>query len=84
MNLIADENVDKLIVEALRQDGHNVLYVAEFAPSIDDETVMAQAIQNEVLQITEDKTLVNLSTVKGESTRELFSFVLMVYLSKRK
>ena len=31
MNLIADENVDKLIVETLRKDGHNVLYVAEFA-----------------------------------------------------
>ena len=28
MNLIADENVDKLIVDGLRQDGHNVLYVS--------------------------------------------------------
>lgn len=55
MNLIADENVDKLIVETLRQDGHNVLYVAEFAPSIDDETVLDQANQNDALLITEDK-----------------------------
>ena len=55
MNLIVDENVDKLIVDALRQDGHNVLYVAEFAPSIDDETVLAQANQNGALLITEDK-----------------------------
>ena len=31
MNLIVDENVDKLVVDALRRDGHNVLYVAEFA-----------------------------------------------------
>ena len=36
MNLIVDENVDKLIVDTLRQDGHNVLYVAEFAPSKED------------------------------------------------
>lgn len=28
MNLIADENVGKLIVEALRQDGHNVFSVS--------------------------------------------------------
>ena len=55
MNLIVDENVDKLIVDSLRQDGHNVLYVAEFAPSIDDETVLAQANQNGALLITEDK-----------------------------
>jgi hypothetical protein len=48
MNLIVDENVDKLVVDALRQDGHNVLYVAEFAPSIDDETVLEQANQNRV------------------------------------
>ena len=25
MNLIVEENVDKLVVNALRQDGHNVL-----------------------------------------------------------
>lgn len=55
MNLIADENVDKFIVKTLRQDGHNVLYVAEFAPSIDDETVLEQANQNGALLITEDK-----------------------------
>ena len=55
MNLIVDENVDKLVVNALRQDGHNVLYVAEFAPSIDDETVLEQANQNGALLITEDK-----------------------------
>ena len=55
MNLIVDENVDKLVVESLRQDGHHVLYVAEFAPSIDDETVLEQANQNGALLITEDK-----------------------------
>ncbi len=34
MNLLVDESVDKSIVDALRQDGHSVLYIAEFAPSI--------------------------------------------------
>ena len=48
MNLIVDENVDKLVVDTLRQDGHNVLCVAEFAPSIDDETVLEQANRNGV------------------------------------
>ena len=29
MNLLADESVDKPIVERLRQDSHTVLYIAE-------------------------------------------------------
>lgn len=55
MNLLADESVDKSIVTELQQNGHNVLYIAEFAPSIDDETVLHQANQNRALLLTEDK-----------------------------
>ena len=40
MNLLADESIDKLIVDELRRNGHSVLYIAEFAPSINDETVL--------------------------------------------
>ena len=29
MNLLADESIDKPIVDRLRQDSHNVLYIAE-------------------------------------------------------
>lgn len=55
MNLVADESVNKLIVDELRNEGHNVLYIAEFAPSVDDETVLQQANQNSALLLTEDK-----------------------------
>lgn len=55
MNLLADESIDKLIVDRLRQDGHRVLYIAEFAPSIDDDAVLQQANQNDTLLITADK-----------------------------
>ena len=41
MNFLADESVDQPIVERLRDDGHDVLAVAEMAPSIPDETVLA-------------------------------------------
>jgi len=34
MNVFADESIDRPIVDQLRQDGHNVIYVAELAPSI--------------------------------------------------
>ena len=43
MNFLADESVDQPIVEQLRADGHDVLAVAETAPSIPDDTVLAQA-----------------------------------------
>jgi predicted nuclease of predicted toxin-antitoxin system len=55
MNLLADESIDKPIVDRLRQDGHNVLYIAELDPSIDDDTVLHRANQNGALLITADK-----------------------------
>jgi len=55
MNLLADEGVDKPIVEQLRQDGHDVLYVAEMEPSIPDEVVLQRANEHQALLITQDK-----------------------------
>jgi predicted nuclease of predicted toxin-antitoxin system len=55
MNLLADESVDKPSVERLRQDSHNVLYVAELEPSIDDDVVLRRANQHDALLITADK-----------------------------
>lgn len=47
--------MNKLIVDELRDEGYNVLYIAEFAPSVDDETVLYEANQNRALLLTEDK-----------------------------
>ena len=55
MNLLADESVDKPIVNRLRQDGRNVLSIAELDPSINDEMVLCRANQNGALLITADK-----------------------------
>ena len=38
MNLLADEGVDRPIVERLRQDNHPVLYIAEMEPNCGDGT----------------------------------------------
>jgi predicted nuclease of predicted toxin-antitoxin system len=40
LNLLADEGVDRQIVVRLREEGHNVSYVAEMEPGIPDETVL--------------------------------------------
>src|SRR5262245_59373161 len=55
MSFFVDESVDHPIVERLRDDGYDVLAVAEMAPSITDETVLAQANQCEDLLLTADK-----------------------------
>ena len=55
MNLLADESVERQIVERLRQDGHEVLYVAEMEPGISDDLVLEKANQNSALLLTADK-----------------------------
>lgn len=55
MNLVADEGVDRHIVAQLRQDGHDVLYIAEMEPSISDDNVLSHANAQGALLLTEDK-----------------------------
>jgi predicted nuclease of predicted toxin-antitoxin system len=55
MNLVADEGVDRQIVEQLRSVGHDVVYVAELAPSTSDDAVLQQANDRQAILITIDK-----------------------------
>lgn len=55
MILLADENLDWTVVARLRQDGHEVLAVAEMEPGIEDTSVLARANERQALLVTEDK-----------------------------
>jgi predicted nuclease of predicted toxin-antitoxin system len=55
MNLLADEGVERQIVERLRADGHSVWYIAEMSPGISDEVILSQANEDRALLITLDK-----------------------------
>ena len=55
MNFLADESGDRPIVERMRQDGHQVLYVAELGPGMPDDDVLNLANQEVVLLVTADK-----------------------------
>lgn len=55
MNLVADESVDRAVVERLRQEGHDVVSVAELSPSITDDAVLQQANDRGALLVTADK-----------------------------
>lgn len=55
MNLLCDVGVDCQIVERLRLDGHDVLYVAELTRGIGDDEVLRTANDQAALVVTEDK-----------------------------
>ncbi len=55
MIFLADENLDKPIVDSLRADGHTVLYVAEMAPSISDDAVLSLSNRSGAILLTSDK-----------------------------
>lgn len=55
MNLLADEGIDRQIVDSLREAGHDVLYAAEMEPGVSDEAVLELANENGATLLTSDK-----------------------------
>jgi predicted nuclease of predicted toxin-antitoxin system len=55
MNLLASVTVDRPIVERLRRDGHDVVYVAELSPGITDDEVLQKANDRSAVRVTADK-----------------------------
>lgn len=65
MKIHADEGVDRAMVVRLRQDGHQVVYIAETASGWSDEKVLNAAYENTALLITADKDFGNLVFTRG-------------------
>ena len=55
MKFLADEGVDGQIVSRLREDGHDVLYVAENIAGTTDEEILELANRDERILMTRDK-----------------------------
>ena len=55
MRILADENVPGAAVRALRARDHDVLWVREESPGIDDPTVLARAVSECRVLLTLDK-----------------------------
>jgi predicted nuclease of predicted toxin-antitoxin system len=55
VNQVANEGVDRQVVERLRRDGHDVVYVAKLSPSVTDEEVLQQANARSAVLLTADK-----------------------------
>jgi predicted nuclease of predicted toxin-antitoxin system len=55
LKFVADENLDRQIVERLRVDGLVVWYVAEMAPGVSDQDVLNLANHEQAVLLTADK-----------------------------
>jgi len=55
MRFLADESCDFAVVRALREAGHDVVAVADSAPSSADEIILELAIREKRILLTEDK-----------------------------
>jgi predicted nuclease of predicted toxin-antitoxin system len=77
VKIVADENVDKEIVDRLRADGHDVLFIAQDAPGIDDQAALDRSRQTGGVLLTADKDFGDLVFRQ----RLLHSGVLLVRLA---
>ena len=55
MNLVADEGVDRTVVERLRREGHDVAYVDEMSSGVSDDEVLGEANRRGAALVTADK-----------------------------
>ena len=77
MNLLADESVDRQIVDRLRQGGHVVRYIAEMEPGASDDIVLDLANRRADVLLTADKDFGELVFRQGQLT----SGILLVRLA---
>jgi len=66
MKVLADESVEGRIVEFLRDQGHDVLYVTETAPGTPDPQVLEMANREQRILVTNDKDFGELTFMRGE------------------
>jgi predicted nuclease of predicted toxin-antitoxin system len=55
MKFLADENLEKPVVDWLRDEGYDVLYIAEKDSSIEDDKIIQLALKENRILITNDK-----------------------------
>jgi predicted nuclease of predicted toxin-antitoxin system len=65
MDLLADENFPLASVTALRDAGHDVLYINEESPGLEDEPVLQLAVQQERILLTFDRDFGRLAFLRG-------------------
>ena len=63
---LADENVPGDAVEAARQAGHDLAWIAELSPSADDDAVLATSLADNRVLVTFDKDFGEMAFRQGK------------------
>lgn len=66
MRFMVDESTGAAVVQYLRDAGHDVLAVAEEMPRADDADVLAQALKEDRVLLTNDKDFGDLVFLSGQ------------------
>jgi len=69
MNFIVDESTGAAVVTFLRTAGHDVLAVAEDMPQANDRDILARAVQDHRVLVTNDKDFGELVVRSGQPHR---------------
>lgn len=80
MKFLADENVEKPIVDMLREAGHDVLYISEFTQRSRDEQLLDQAKNESRILLTNDKDFGELVYLQGKNN---VGIILMRFVSEK-
>jgi predicted nuclease of predicted toxin-antitoxin system len=68
MRFLADESCDYVVVQALRENGYDVLSVTEITPRAEDSNVIKLALSENRVLLTEDKDFGQLVYAHGQKT----------------
>ena len=69
MKFLADENLEKAVVDALRAKRFDVLYLCEESQSMPDEDIIDRATQEERILVTNDKDFGELVYLQQRMTK---------------
>jgi predicted nuclease of predicted toxin-antitoxin system len=84
VNLLADENVDRPIVERLRRDGHHVQYIVEMQTGVSDDEVLDEANSAHSILITADKDFADLIFLQNRIAEGILLIRLQGLSAERK
>jgi len=83
LNFLADESCDFRIVRVLRQAGHDVIAICEFAKRMEDSNVIDLSMRDDRVLITEDKDFGQLVYAHGHASRGVILIRYPAVLRKR-
>jgi predicted nuclease of predicted toxin-antitoxin system len=74
MKFLADESLEARLVEFLREQGHDVRFVAEMTPGLSDADVLAQANREQRILLTNDKGFGELTFLQRQARHGIIRF----------